>query len=185
MKIEESLLLHTCCGPCMTVVFEQLQKEGFNITAFFYNPNIHPWKERERRLEALSDYADSSNIPLEIDEDYPLEDNIRMLLDADNRCYACFKDRLTATAQKAAELGFENFSTTLSVSPYQNQSFIIKAGSVASEKSGVRFIYRDFREFYRESIRISREAEMYRQPYCGCVFSERDRYLKLKSPGQV
>lgn len=169
----------------MTVVSEQLQKEGFEITAFFYNPNIHPWKERERRLEALSEYADSKGIPLVIDEEYPLEENIRMLLDADNRCYACFSDRLSATAEKARELGIENFSTTLSVSPYQNQKFIMEAGNAASGESGVRFIYRDFREFYRESMRISREAQMYRQPYCGCVFSERDRYLKLKSPGQV
>ncbi len=169
----------------MTVVCEQLQREGFAITAFFYNPNIHPWKERERRLHALTEYADSKNIPLEIEEEYPLEENIRMLLDAENRCYACFKDRLTATADRALELGIENFSTTLSVSPYQNQAHIKEAGAAASLESGVRFIYRDFRELYRESIKISREAEIYRQPYCGCVFSERDRYLKLKSPGQI
>jgi predicted adenine nucleotide alpha hydrolase (AANH) superfamily ATPase len=169
----------------MTVVHEQLQLEGFNITAFFYNPNIHPWKERERRLQTLKDYANSNGIPLEIDEEYPLEENIRMLLDADNRCYACFEDRLSATAAQAAELGIENFSTTLSVSPYQNQSFIQSAGKIAEKESGVRFVYRDFREFYRNSIRISWEAGMYRQPYCGCVFSERDRYLKIKSPGQI
>ena len=182
---KESLLLHTCCGPCLTVVYEQLQTEGFDVTAFFYNPNIHPWKERDRRLCTLSEYADSENIPLEIDDEYPLEENIRMLLYAENRCLACFEDRLRATAFKAAELGIENFSTTLSVSPYQNQTLIMEAGNAASRESGVRFIYRDFREFFRESMRISREAEMYSQPYCGCVFSERDRYLKLKSPGQV
>ncbi|MEN8209055.1 MAG: epoxyqueuosine reductase QueH [Candidatus Fermentibacteria bacterium] len=181
----KNLLLHTCCAPCMTVVHEQLQMEGFEITAFFYNPNIHPWKERERRLSALAEYADSKGIPLEINEEYPLEENIRMLLDAENRCYTCFQDRLTATAEKARELGIEYFSTTLSVSPYQNQAFIMEAGNKAEKASGVRFIYRDFREFFRESMRISREAEIYSQPYCGCVFSERDRYLKLKSPGQV
>ncbi|NOQ22208.1 MAG: hypothetical protein GQ565_06125 [Candidatus Aegiribacteria sp.] len=169
----------------MTVVCEQLQREGFVVTAFFYNPNIHPWKERERRLQALTGYADSKGINLEIDEEYPLEENIRMLLDAENRCSACFKDRLTATADRARELGIENFSTTLSVSPYQNQSYIMEAGSAAEKKSGVRFIYRDFREFYKESIRISSEARMYRQSYCGCIFSERDRYLNLRSPGEV
>ena len=169
----------------MTVVCEQLQTEGFDITAFFYNPNIHPWMERERRLCALSEYADSKNVPLLIDKEYSLEENIRMLLNAENRCYICFEDRLSATAFKAAELGIENFSTTLSVSPYQNQTLIMEAGNAASRESGVRFIYRDFREFFKESMRISREAGMYRQPYCGCVFSERDRYLKLKSPGQV
>ncbi len=179
------LLLHVCCAPCMTVVHEQLQREGFEVTAFFYNPNIHPWKERERRLQSLVDYADSKSIPLEIAHEYPLEENIRMLLDAENRCYTCFKDRLTATAQKAAKLGIDSISTTLSVSPYQNQSYIIETGNASAGSCGVTFIYRDYREFYRESIQISSEAGMYRQSYCGCIFSERDRYLKLKSPGQI
>jgi predicted adenine nucleotide alpha hydrolase (AANH) superfamily ATPase len=169
----------------MTVVYERLKQEGFNIIAYFYNPNIHPWKERERRLKTLVEYTDSMHINLEIDKEYPLEQNIRMLLNAENRCYACFEDRLVATAFKAAELGIENFATTLSVSPYQNQSFIESAGKIAEKKSGAKFISRDYREFYKDSIRISREAGMYRQPYCGCVFSERDRYLKIKSPGQI
>ena len=185
MSETHDLLLHVCCAPCMTVVYEQLQLEGFNNTAYFYNPNIHPWKERERRLQSLIEYADSKKFPLEVDEEYPLEKNITMLLNAKNRCYACFEDRLTATALKASELGIRNFSTTLSVSPYQNQSFIKSAGEKAGKKSGVRFLYRDYRKLYKDSIRISREEGMYRQPYCGCVFSERDRYLKIKSPGQI
>jgi len=169
----------------MTVVFDQLQREGFDVTAFFYNPNIHPWKERERRLESLISYSESKTIPLEIDRAYPLEENLSMLLGAENRCFTCFEDRLSATALKAEELGIPNFSTTLSVSPYQNHAFIVEAGSSAGEKHGVNFVYRDFRELYRESIDASREAEMYRQPYCGCIFSERDRYLKKRSPGQL
>ncbi len=185
MNESSDLLLHVCCAPCMTVVYEQLKQEGFNIVAYFYNPNIHPWKERERRLKTLIEYTGSMHIELEIDEEYPLEKNIRMLLDAKNRCYACFEDRLVTTAFKAAELGIQYFSTTLSVSPYQNQSFIKSTGKIAEKKSGTEFIFRDYREFYKDSIRLSREAEMYRQPYCGCVFSERDRYLKMKSPGQI
>jgi predicted adenine nucleotide alpha hydrolase (AANH) superfamily ATPase len=171
------LLLHVCCGPCMTVVHETLSGEGFTVTGYFYNPNIHPWKERERRLTALSEYASDRGIPLDVDNGYPLEENLRMLLDAENRCSACFQDRLSATAARASQLGIPGFSTTLSVSPYQDQALIRLAGSAAGELHGVEFVYRDFRDLYRESVRLSREAGMYRQPYCGCVFSERDRYL--------
>ncbi|MFO8183404.1 MAG: epoxyqueuosine reductase QueH [Candidatus Aegiribacteria sp.] len=177
------LLLHACCGPCMTVVHRELAGEGFRVTGYFYNPNIHPWKERERRLTALSDYAEERGIPLEVEVDYPLEENLRMLLAAENRCSACFHDRLSATARRASEMGIERFSTTLSVSPYQDQELIRKAGARAEEEWGVRFEFRDFRDGYRESISLSREAGMYRQPYCGCVFSERDRYLEIRSPG--
>jgi predicted adenine nucleotide alpha hydrolase (AANH) superfamily ATPase len=115
-------------------------------------------------------------IPLEIDTRYPLEENLRMLLDAGNRCRACFRDRLSATALKASRMGLRAFSTTLSVSPYQDQDLIREAGEMAAAAGGVEFVYRDFTGLYRESVRISREAGMYRQPYCGCVFSERDRY---------
>ncbi len=179
------LLLHVCCAPCMTVVQKALSREGFAVTAFFYNPNIHPFKERQRRLETLTAYSGSEGIPLEIVEAYPLEENIRMLLEAENRCYSCFEDRLSVTADRAHEMGMPAFSTTLSVSPYQNQEQIIKAGENAAFKAGVEFIYRDFRDLYKDSIRISRENGMYRQSYCGCVFSERDRYFKIKSPGMI
>ena len=108
-----------------------------------------------------------------------------MLLEADNRCRACFSQRLGAAALKAAQEGMDCFSTTLSVSPYQNQQMIRSAGETAGSESGIPFVYRDFRSHYRESVQMSREAGLYRQPYCGCVFSERDRYLKIRSPGQL
>lgn len=146
------------------------------MTSFFYNPNIHPWKERERRLSALEQYSADEGIRLEADTAYPLEENLRMLLDAGNRCQACFADRLEATAGKASEMGMDHFSTTLSVSPYQDQDLIMQAGARAAELHGVQFIYRDFRDLYRESVRLSRQAGLYRQPYCGCILSERDRY---------
>ncbi len=179
------LLLHVCCAPCMTVVKKALSREGFRVTAFFYNPNIHPFKERQRRLDALNAFSESEEIPLEIVESYPLEENIRMLLEAENRCFACFEDRLSVTAEKADEMGIYAFSTTLSVSPYQNQELIKRAGEKASYNTGVEFIYRDYRDLYKDSVSISRENDIYRQPYCGCVFSERDRYLSIKSPGML
>lgn len=171
------LLLHTCCAPCLTVVHRSLTEEGFNVTSFFYNPNIHPWKERERRLSALERYSADMGIPLVVDGAYPLEENLRMLLEAENRCAACFSDRLEATAGRASEMGIGHFSTTLSVSPYQDQDLIRRTGARAQQLHGGSFIYRDYRELYRESVELSREAGLYRQPYCGCVLSERDRYL--------
>lgn len=171
------LLLHACCGPCITVVHRELTGEGFSVTGYFYNPNIHPWKERERRLEALTEYASKAGIPLEVDGRYPLEENLRLLMGSGDRCGACFSDRLEATARMASRMGIGSFSTTLTVSPYQDLSKILEAGGRAQDIWGVEFVFRDHTPLYRESVRLSREAGMYRQPYCGCVFSERDRYL--------
>jgi epoxyqueuosine reductase len=178
VKAGRRLLIHACCGPCLTVVQRELRSEGFEPLIYFYNPNIHPWKERQRRLETLRDYAGEIELPLVVDEEYPLEENLAMLLEAENRCLACFADRLSETARKASEMGIPSFATTLTVSPYQDQDSILEAGRKAQEESGIEFIFRDYRDLYRESVSISREAGMYRQPYCGCIFSERDRYRK-------
>jgi hypothetical protein len=167
------------------VVLEGFRDLGYLVEGLFYNPNIHPWRERERRLESLDVYAGKMDMPLTVDNDYPLEENLRMLLGSKNRCLACFRDRLGRTAALASEKRFDFFSTTLSVSPYQSPDLIMSAGREAARRHGVTFVYRDYRPLYGRSIRISREEDMYRQPYCGCVLSERDRYLKLDSPGQT
>jgi len=172
----ETLLLHVCCAPCSTVVQESLREEGWALTAFFHNPNIHPWSEWKRRLDAVTAYTREMDIPLEVDPSYPLEENLELLLGAEQRCSACFAERLLATAVRAATLGIRSFSTTLSVSPYQDQKLITAAGGSAAAATGTEFVYRDFRPRYRESVRLSRERGLYRQPYCGCVMSERDRY---------
>ncbi len=177
------MLLHACCGPCATVVLERLESIGWEPTALFHNPNIHPWKERERRLQALRDLCCARGTDLLVDDDYPLEENLRMLLSAGSRCLACFRERLGATAARAASMGFPAFSTTLSVSPYQDHRLIVRAGEEAASASGVSFVYHDHRPGYRESIAVSREMGLYRQPYCGCVMSERERYLGVAPPG--
>ena len=179
------ILLHICCAPCATAVLENLRSDGYDVTGFFYNPSIHPWKEFKRRLEALKEWAPSVDLPFVYQDDYPLENNIRMLLDGENRCFSCFLDRMEKTAEQASENGIKLFTSTLSVSPYQNHELLMDAGEKASRLDGVEFLYRDFRSSYRRSIELSREAGIYRQPYCGCVFSERDRYLKIKSPGYI
>lgn len=182
--MKSSILLHICCAPCATAVLEKLREEMFSVSGYFYNPSIHPWKELQRRLDAVKTWAPQMNLPVVYSEEYEPEANVRMLLDAENRCQICFNDRLFATAREAARQGINQFTTTLTVSPYQNQDMIQEAGRKAAEESGIEYVHRDFREYYRNSIAISREQGLYRQPYCGCLFSERDRYLKVKSPGQ-
>lgn len=174
----DSLLLHICCAPCSTVVLPGYRDEGFDVSGYFYNPAIHPYRENRKRLETLEAYADRVEFDLISDHAYPLEENLTMLLSAENRCLACFTDRLETTALKAAEKGIGTFSTTLSVSPWQDHDLILEAGNRAARLSGCRFLYRDFRSRYRKSVEMSRELGLYRQSYCGCILSERDRYAK-------
>ena len=183
--MKEKILLHICCAPCATAVLENLRADGYEVTGYFYNPSIHPWKEFKRRLDALKEWAPSVNLPVIYYEEYPLEDNIRMLLSGENRCFSCFSDRMKKSAELASEMGIGLFTSTLTVSPYQNHEFLKKAGTIAAAQYDIQFVYIDFRSSYRRTIELSRGLGMYRQPYCGCVFSERDRYLKVKSPGQT
>jgi predicted adenine nucleotide alpha hydrolase (AANH) superfamily ATPase len=181
--LKNRILLHICCAPCATAVVGDLRSSGYEVTGCFYNPSIHPWKEFERRLKALKEWTLSIDLPLVLNEKYLLENNLKMLLSSSNRCLSCFTDRLGYTAELCAELGISHFTSTLSVSPYQDHELLKQAGEKAAASSGASFIYKDFRESYKKSIELSRAAGIYRQSYCGCVFSERDRYLKTKIQG--
>ncbi len=183
--MKEKILLHICCAPCATAVLENLRSDGYDVTGYFYNPSIHPWKEFKRRLDALKEWAPSVGLPVIYQDDYPLENNIRMLLGGENRCFTCFLDRMKKTSELASDQGIRLFTSTLSVSPYQNHELLVQAAEEASAQNETEFIYNDHRSSYLRSIKLSREAGVYRQPYCGCVFSERDRYLKIKSPGSL
>lgn len=168
----------------MTVTEPFLAGQGFESTAFFFNPNIHPWREWKRRLDTLEEWVSRTGTPLIVDRSYPLEDNISMLMQADPRCAACFSVRLSEAARKAVECGFDAFSTTLMLSPYADHDLLRAAGEEASARSGVPFVYSDLRHLYRRSVEVSREAGLYRQPYCGCIFSERDRFAR-GNPGSA
>ncbi|ABZ84388.1 conserved hypothetical protein [Heliomicrobium modesticaldum Ice1] len=175
------LLLHTCCAPCGIVPFDVLREEGHAVTAYYYNPNIHPYKEFLRRKETLEGYAASINLPLIVEEGYALEDFLRRVAaDPAGRCPHCYDLRLRKTAEKARELGMEGFSTTLLISPYQDHETLRRAGEAAGREVGVPFVYADFRASFREGQQRARERELYRQPYCGCIYSEKDRYYKPK-----
>lgn len=176
-----NILLHSCCGPCATFPVKVLREMGHEVSGFFYNPNVHPYKEYERRLLAFQDFADQAKLKTEIKDDYALEEFLRMIINKEDiRCQFCYRLRLNETAKLAQEHHFEAFSTTLLVSPYQEHDLIREIGEELAREYQIQFFYHDFRTGYREGVAISREMGLYRQPYCGCIYSERDRYRKEK-----
>ena len=175
------LLLHTCCAPCSIMCIETLRQEGIDPVLFWYNPNIHPFKEYKMRKNTLVEYADAINAKLIINNEYGLRKFIEAIFpDFDNRCGYCYRVRLEETAKFAVENDFDAFTSTLFVSPYQNHELLKLAAEAAAEKYGVKFLYRDFRPFFKEGQEKARELQLYMQKYCGCVFSEEERYQKKK-----
>ncbi len=255
----KKLLLHSCCAPCLIYPHRFFQEKGFQVTAYFYNPNIQPYSEYARRLDAFVEYCEKNSIGYEIGEydmesyifevapsafafskgfdaveleDYPFGQpalasyshgfafesgsswhslsrryySMRRMLalfsrwnmeketvtfagpkvpadsggvkHANIRCALCYRIRLDKSASKAKEMEMGLFSTTLLASPYQEQSLIRSAGADSAIAHGVLFIDDDLTGGYRQSVRISRELGIYRQPYCGCVYSEKERYYK-------
>lgn len=173
------ILLHTCCGPCLNGTIREFDREEHDITSYWYNPNIHPYKEYESRLNALKEYTSLINLDLIIEDNYGLKQFVRMVADdLDNRCSKCYSDRLYQTAKKAKELGYDAFSSTLLVSPYQKHENIKELGYRFAKEFGIEFYYVDPRPHFREGNKNAREIGLYMQKYCGCVFSEEERYLK-------
>ena len=173
------LLLHACCGPCACYPAEKLLADGKAFDILYFNPNIHPYKEFKRRLNALRELCEKKRYKLIVDKSYPLEDCVRgMLAEPTIRCAYCYGVRMRYAARYAKENGYDAFSTTLLVSPYQKHELIIQMAEEAAKEFDIPFYYEDFRAGYQRGVDISLELELYRQPYCGCVFSERDRYEK-------
>jgi len=183
-----NLLLHICCGPCACYPLKKLREEGISVTGFFFNPNIHPYTEWERRLKTAEQFAESREMPLIVDKNYGLREFVKRVfpvLDepitlklAKKRCGVCWAWRLEAAAKLAKQNGFEAFSSSLFYSIYQDHELMKKIAQNLEKKYEIKFFYEDFRVGWDEGIKISRELELYRQPYCGCVFSEEDRYSK-------
>lgn len=172
------MLMHTCCGPCSIYPVDVLKKE-VEVAGYFFNPNIHPYTEWKARREALAKYAADAGLDMIFDDSYPLEEFIRGVVNrGGDRCAFCYETRLRRTAAAARENGFNAFSTTLLVSPYQKHDLIREVGGAVSREAGIDFFYRDFRPGYGEAVARSRELGMYRQKYCGCIFSEKERYYR-------
>jgi len=176
-----NLLLHICCAPCSVACVKQLREEGIEPVGYWYNPNIHPFTEYRARRNCLVDYAKSIGLELVVDDFYGLRQFVTAVVsNIPGRCAYCYDTRMDQTARYAAEHGFDAFCTTLTVSPYQNTPLIFQKGQAAAEKYGVGFLPYDFSPRYREGQTEARELGLYMQKYCGCVFSEEDRYCSKK-----
>ena len=175
----EKTLMHTCCAPCSLSCIDPLRAEGIEPVAFWYNPNIHPWKEYEARRDCLLAYAPTIEMQVIVDEDYGLRTFVEHVAsDIDHRCTYCYQHRLEETARYAAEHGYGAFTSTLLASLYQDHDGIKAAAEKYARQYGVEFLYRDFRPNFRAGNQRARELGFYMQKYCGCVFSEQDRYQK-------
>lgn len=173
------LLLHTCCGPCATYSTEHVAAEGFAPIMYYYNPNIHPYQEWERRKDSLKTFAELKEVPLLIEEEYDMPEFLqRVVFHEKERCRFCYEMRLVRTAEKARELGIKWFGTTLLISPYQKRDLLINTGEELAEKYGLRFYAGDLRPGFKKSQQLAKELGLYRQGYCGCIYSESDRYYK-------
>ena len=149
------------------------------MTAYYHNPNIHPFKEFKRRLDTLKEFSAAEKFPLIADENYGLTEFLQQVVFKEKvRCPICYEMRLEKTALYAAENGFDGFTTTLLYSRYQNHEIIKKQCTDFADKYSLSFIYDDFRTGWQQGIDQSIEKDMYRQPYCGCIYSEQERYDK-------
>ena len=182
MDGKKKILLHSCCGPCSSYVINYLTK-FFDITILYYNPNIFPYEEylkrKEEQIRLIREIDKVNNVDI-MDCDYDndvYEESIKGLRnepERGKRCYCCYYLRLEKTASLAMRNGFDYFCTTLSVSPYKNAMWINEIGSELEGKYGVKWLYSDFKkkDGYKSSILLSNKYNLYRQNYCGCVYSK-------------
>lgn len=177
-----NLLLHMCCGPCSCYPVKKLRQEGIEPVGYFFNPNIHPYKEWDMRLKTAREFAVKVDMKMYDDDNYRLRDFLRRALAAEavenGRCRMCYTWRLEETARFAAEQGFDAFTSTLFYSIYQQHELMKETAEHFAKLYGVELYYEDFRPGWQEGIDISQELELYRQPYCGCIFSEEERYSR-------
>ncbi len=185
------ILLHICCSNCALYPFRILKSEGHDFTGFWFNPNIHPVDEHNLRLESLKRLSADWNIDMLYTEEYNPGDYFRMFDIQDNkipkipdkwnssnppdRCKSCYRLRLEKTAEQAQKQGFEAFSTTLLISPYQDFQQIVSTGKELAERYDVLFHLKDYRPYFRDAMALSKELGLYRQKYCGCIFSKEER----------
>jgi len=193
-KIESSdripkLLLHACCAPCSSYVLEYLSNY-FEITVYYYNPNIHPETEYSRRINELKnfikEYKTKNKVYL-VEENYDPKEyfnqikGLEDLGERSKRCYNCYKFRMEKAVEYSKNNSFDYFTTTLSISPYKNSDWINEIGSMLENKYNIKYLYADFKKKngYKRSLELSKEYGLYRQDYCGCVYSRQEREIKV------
>ena len=180
------LLLHSCCAYCAAYTAGYWGRQGWQVTAFWYNPNIHPFREHQLRLEAMLALADKTGLPLMVDEGYAVIDYFKTVRAAGGvRCQGCFQLRMGRTAERARQGGFSAFTTTLFISPHQKHRLLRRTGQALAEGTGIPFLDTDLRGGYRESHRMGHELRLYHQSYCGCLYSEWERYCPIERPKKL
>jgi len=173
------MLLHVCCAPCATYPVNRLRQLGFSVTGYWYNPNIHPWLEHEARRKSLVAYSQNVQLPVVWQRGYDIVSFLQSVAHHEtqgDRCRVYYQMRLHQTAANAQRLGIPRFTTTLLVSPYQDQELIKQIGEKAAAAHQVEFYLENFRRGWPERSRLTREFGLYRQQYCGCVYSEFERF---------
>ncbi|MBI5848128.1 MAG: epoxyqueuosine reductase QueH [Nitrospirae bacterium] len=173
------ILMHICCSNCSIHPLQNLLLKGMDIKGFWFNPNIHPYTEYTARLDSVSKLGRLWNLDIEYDDDYCLDDFLKSVAGkGPDRCAVCYEKRLDRTAQAAKKMYFDGFTTSLLVSPYQKFDAILEQGKKAATRYGVSFFAEDFRPGWKTSQNMSRELALYRQKYCGCIYSEMERYTQ-------
>jgi epoxyqueuosine reductase len=173
------LMLHTCCGPCTIYPLQVLRGLDIQVMGFFYRHNIHPFTECLKREDTLRRYADDRGFKMIWQPGYDLEIFLQSVAFREkDRCRYCYHARLSATAKIAKKAKFDGFSSTLLYSRFQNHDLIRETGEAVAKENSIRFFYHDFREGWKQGIAQSKTMDMYRQSYCGCIYSEKDRYYR-------
>lgn len=171
--------MHICCANCCLYPLQSLFSKGIEIKGFWLNPNIHPYTEYKLRLDSLQKLQKEWDLDIEYIDGYGLKKFLRAVVNnEENRCSFCYYMRLEETARTAREMGLDGFTTSLLVSPYQKFDMIVDIGREMERRYSIRFYGEDFRPGWTKGIGLSKELGLYRQKYCGCVYSEMERYLK-------
>ena len=176
----KSVLLHVCCAHCAAYTVEYWREQGYEVSALWYNPNIHPYTEHQHRLEGVEALATEMNLPMIAAEGYDMMEYFRRVAGHESeRCRYCFELRLAKTAETACRNGFSAFTTTLLISPQQKHDIIQETGHRLAEEKGIEFLYADLRKRYSDSRHLTKPLNLHRQQYCGCVYSEWERYADI------
>lgn len=174
----KTLLMHICCANCSLYPLQNLLEQGLLIRGYWLNPNIHLYLEYKNRLESVQKLQKLWDLDIEYDDHYGLKEFLRTVLhDEENRCTYCYSMRMEQTAETARKMGLDGFTTSLLVSPYQKFDMIKDIGNELGKRYAIEFHCVDFRTGWKKTMHLSRELGMYRQKYCGCIFSEMERYL--------
>ena len=177
--MRRKMLVHTCCAPCLYYPMRQLEKENFEIYVYWYNPNIHGWREYNKRRMTLGYYLAKKDTVTIMESPYEIESWFSAtsgFSGKDQRCRLCYRMRLRCAARTAVKKEMDLFTTTLLYSKFQNYDHIVEEGLRAASEEGVEFYQKDFRVGWKEGIEESKEEKIYRQEYCGCIYSETERY---------